>query len=441
MKKFIFFLSCLSVTPTAWAAEALSLKESVARALVHAPALQAAQAARDAAQESVVLGQAQLLPYVAGTASLTRRNQDFSYDRPAAFLRPTVRNNERSYGIQASQPLFDLSKWANYKQGQLLAASSELQLDLQRQKTILQAAAAWLDVTRAQATLDAAKSSEQTMQKLARQAKVSFEIGISSVNESLAAQSRHDLATSQRIRAQQGLLQAQAQLDSLLGQKTDVIVHIKPHTAPLQLEPQKLEDWQQRAEAHALGIKLNEQAVSMADNNHLQALGSAMPTVQLVAGWNKTTASDGSFGGSTVKTTAIGIELNAPFYAGGALSAKRRQAIQEKVKAEYNVAETKRTVRLAIQQAWLGLQTTTAEIASLDSALNSAKSAKKATEAGFEVGLRNITDVMDANDRLLTAKQAYADAIARHAMAFLQLHATAGEVSSHDMEAIDRLMR
>ena len=441
MRALIFLLTLMAGAMPSIASEAVNLQQSVDLALRHAPMLQAAQAARDAAQESINLGQAQLLPSLSLSASLMRKHQDFNYQQPAAFLRPAVRNTEKAYGIQAYQPLFDLSKWANYQQGELLAENSALQLEAERQQTILQTAAAWLDQIRAQAVLDAATSSEKAMQKLARQAELSFEIGMASVNDSFAAQSRHDLSTSARIRAEQAVWQAKAQLDSLLGRDSSVQTHIQPHTHPLTITPDSLEAWQSIAENHALGIQRYEQAVAMADNQHMQALGTAMPKVQLVAGWNQTNSSDGSFGGSTVKSSIIGVELNAPLYAGGALSAKRRQTTQAKVQAEYNVAEAKRTTRLNIQQAWLGLQSTASEMRAMQTALTSAASAQHAAAVGFEVGLRTITDLMDADERIASAKQGYADAWVRHAMAFLQLYAAAGTLDHKPLQLIDERMR
>jgi len=437
---FLLLISLLWVYP-AYATKALSLQATVEQALQYAPALQAEQASRDAAQESMVLGKAVLRPYVSLSGSFKQEKQQFVYDQPLSFLRTNISNRKTSYGIQLAQPLFDLNKWALYQQGQLVAASADLKLAVQRQQTMLQAAAAWLDVMRSQVALHSATSNEKAMHSLAKKAELSFKVGLSSINESLTATSRYDLAKAARIRASNAALQAQSTLDSLLGQSVPIDTHIPNDFHPLSLHPNNLEAWKITAEQQSLSIQLAQENVELSDNQYTQALGNAMPKVQLIAGWNKNQASNGIFGGSSVKTSMIGIELNAPLYAGGALSAKRRQATHNKVKAEYQITEAKRNTRLNIQQTWLALQSGLAELSALQHAKISAKEALKASRIGLEVGLRTLNDVMDSQQRLASSQQAYADALARYAMSWLQLHAIAGNLEDADLKVVDGLLK
>ncbi|WP_038247079.1 TolC family protein [Ghiorsea bivora] len=441
MKKIIILSLCLLLPSPAFSAGVSSLQSAVDLALKHAPSLQAAQAARNALTEDITLGRASMLPYVVANASLTRRNQDFSYDVSFDFLKTGVRNNEQIYGIKAYQPLFDVEKWAAYQQGKISAATGEVKLAMQRQQTILEASAAWLSVIRAKAAFSAAKVREQAMNKLAMQAKSAFEVGTATVNDSLSASSRRDLATAGRIRAGQVLAQAEARLNSLVGMEMVVSGTLHQGMEPLHVKEDNLEIWEQRAEATALGVQLSDQAVAMADAEHLKSVGGAMPTLQLVAGWDHIKSSDGTFGGSTVKGASFGIELSMPLYAGGGIWAQQRKSTQEKIQAEFNMAEAKRTARLAARQSLLGLRTTAAEVKALDAALSSAKTEKKAAQAGFEVGVRTITDALDAEERLAAAKQRYADAVARHTMAYLQLIASTGELDESSVSIIDDFLK
>jgi len=440
MKQILAIWTGLGLLLFSFSAHAESLKSVVDQALAHAPLLQAAEAARDASKEDVILGRAWLLPYVVANGSLTRKNQDLNYDRsglPAALLSSTVRNNEQVYGIKAYQPLFDVEKWAIYQQGKVSAATGEVRLSMQWQQTILEASAAWLDVIRAQAAFSAAQASEQAMNKLAMQAKASFEVGTAAVNDSLSASSRRDLSKAARIRAGQVLTQAEAQLNSLVGKEMRVSVELHQGMEPLQVKQDKLDIWEQRAEIMALGVQLSDQAVAMAEAEHLKSVGRAMPTLQMVAGWNRNKSSDGTFGASTVKGVSIGLELSMPLYAGGATWAQQRKSSKEKIQAEFKVAEARRMARLAARQSLLGLRTTAAEVKALDAALSSAKAETKASQAGFEVGVRTITDALDAEERLAVAKQRYADAVARHAMAYLQLMASTNELDESSVSRVD----
>jgi len=449
-RTYLLLTACLmamvSFTTAPSLSQAESLKSAVTQALEHAPSLLAAQAARDASNEDMTLGRAWLLPYVVANGSLTRIDQDSIYSDPklAKILSATSRNNQRAYSVKAYQPLFDVAKWAIYQQGKISAATGELKLRMQRQKTILETSAAWLSVMRAQAAFTAAKASEQAMAKLAMQAKMSFDVGTVAVNDSLAAQSRRDLATVGRIRAGQVLDQAKALLYSLVGHtladKQDLVsADLHRGLVTLRAKPDDLKTWEQQAETGALAVRLSEQSIAMADAAHLQAIGAATPKVQLVATWGRDKNSDGIFGGSAAQDTSIGIEFSMPLYAGGSTWAKQRKSTKERLQAEFEREEAKRTARLTAQQSLLSLRTTAAEVAALNVSLRSAELEKKAAQAGFDVGVRTITEALDAEERLAAAKQNYADAVARHAMAYLQLIASTGKLNVSSVAKIDRL--
>ncbi|MDQ6964807.1 MAG: TolC family protein, partial [Mariprofundales bacterium] len=158
----------------------------------------------------------------------------------------------------------------------------------------------------------------------------------------------------------------------------------------------------------------------------------------VVAGWSHKTSSQGTFSGYTVKTASIGIELSMPLYAGGATWAQQRKSTKQKIEAEFSVEESKRIARLAARQALLGLRTTAAEVRALSTALQSAKTERRAAQAGFAVGVRTISDALDAEERVATAKQRYADAVARNAMTYLQLLAAGDRLQATAVEIIDK---
>ncbi|MDQ6974416.1 MAG: TolC family protein, partial [Mariprofundaceae bacterium] len=96
--------------------------------------------------------------------------------------------------------------------------------------------------------------------------------------------------------------------------------------------------------------------------------------------------------------------------------------------------------RLNIQQTWLALQSGWAELSALQHAKISANEALKASQAGLEVGLRTLNDVMDSQQRLANTQQSYADALARYVMSWLQLHALAGNLNEAHLQRLDTLV-
>ncbi|PIP03722.1 MAG: type I secretion protein TolC [Zetaproteobacteria bacterium CG12_big_fil_rev_8_21_14_0_65_54_13] len=433
------YLACTAVmllTPTL-CAQPVSLSQAVNDALAHAPALQSAEAGRMSALEDEKLGRAWLLPYVVASGSWKKVREDIAYDRPIAFPLATELNMHKSeYGIKAFQPLFDLEKWSYYEQGKASAAMGEAALQQARRQTVLAAASAWLDVMRAGERLKAAMASEQAMNRLAEQAEASFKVGLEPVNTSLAAASRRDLTRVQRIRAEQVLNQAGAVLSSLLGHAAVVSASIDGMPVPLRLNHVSEQEWLALAEA-ADQVQLAERSVEMAEADKMKALGGALPKVQLVAGWDKQRSSSGTFGtGSRVQSASIGVEFSMPLYAGGGTWAQQRKSEQEKIRADADLDEAQRQAQLATRQAWLQWQATGSELDAMKAALISARSEREAAHAGFEAGLRTMSEVLDAEDRLASARAGLADSVASHGLSVLQLYAAVGALDTDQVTVV-----
>jgi outer membrane protein len=77
--------------------------------------------------------------------------------------------------------------------------------------------------------------------------------------------------------------------------------------------------------------------------------------------------------------------------------------------------------------------TNTARVKARKQAITSAESARNATQAGYEVGTRNIVDVLAAQRSVFQAKRNYANARYDYILAMMQLKEVAGQLSPDDI--------
>ena len=93
-------------------------------------------------------------------------------------------------------------------------------------------------------------------------------------------------------------------------------------------------------------------------------------------------------------------------------------------------------IRNAVQRArsyHLAVRTDIERVAAQQQAIVSAQSALDATQAGYEVGTRNIVDVLDAEQRLYRAKYEYANSRYQYILDMLRLLQTAGTLSEANL--------
>jgi outer membrane protein len=406
-------------------------------ALAHAPAVKAAEAQRDASTEDVALGRAGLLPNIELNGTYALRKQNTAYDVPQSFFKTNLTYGENFIGVKLVQSLFDLERWAGYRQGQLSAEAGELKLQMERQRLMLEVAQAFLDTVTAQSALAAAQAREAAAAKLAIQAETSFRVGMAAKPEQLDAESRRDLARADRLQAENNLNQSKASLASLIGEPVGELALPQLSDTPADPSPDQPGYWENQAAAHALAVKLAEIQFGMAKEDKQKSLGGALPKVEAFAEINRNRATDSILNsGTTARDQAVGVEVKVPLYAGGGITAQMRKSEKQAVRAEFDLADDVRLARLTARQSFLAMQAARAQMAAMQQATLSTRQDALATHTGYHVGLRSITEVLDADERTFTAETNLAVAKSQYIFAILQLKASIGALTGNPLPSV-----
>jgi outer membrane protein len=142
--------------------------------------------------------------------------------------------------------------------------------------------------------------------------------------------------------------------------------------------------------------------------------------------------------GNDLKSATIGLQLQVPLYAGGAISSRARQAVLNKQKAQDDLDIARRQTDLETQRAYLNLSTTIAQVKALDQALISSQSQLDSTKLGYEVGVRTSVDVLNAQQQLFSAKRDLLQARYNYLVNIIRLKAASGLVSEPDLQDINQ---
>ena len=129
------------------------------------------------------------------------------------------------------------------------------------------------------------------------------------------------------------------------------------------------------------------------------------------------------------RNAVIGLQLNVPLYAGGAIRlARARIASRGQRQAEQELSAARRDVRLQVQDAYLSVTTSVSRIASFQQSLVSARTALEATTLGRDVGTRTELDVLDVQQRAFAAELDLMQARFDYLLGRVRLAAAAGEL-------------
>ncbi|WP_444899655.1 TolC family outer membrane protein [Microbulbifer sp. VAAC004] len=373
--------------------------------------------------------------------------------------RDTGTFDDRIYNATLSQAIFDAPAWFGYQQGKKLTERATAEYSANQQAMMIRVATAYFDVLRAYDVLEAAVSEEKALAKQLEQTQQRFEVGLTAITDVYDSQAAFDSSVARRLTEQDNLLSSFDALSVLTGGYHDEVAPLIESFQVAPPVPADRADWVDFALANNFDLKAARLNAEAARYNARSAASEHLPTLTGSVSYNKFTSEgdqtrraifDGEFRTRNRSTTfprdldnrdtTVAITLDIPIYTGGLLSANRREARNLSFQAqdlrnltERNTIQSTRTLHRAVV-------TDVSRVAARQQAVVSAKSALDATQAGYEVGTRNIVDVLLAQRTLFQSQTDYANALYDYIINTLNLKQVAGLLSPKDLQELDSML-
>ena len=424
-------------------AQAIDLMGAYDHALSHDPSKLAADEAVAAGREKALQGDALLRPRVGLQAGVSRIDNHTSTTVPAAFssIVPSHSNGTvQQATLQLTQPLHDATARAEKAQLHQQTAMAETQFDQSRQDLAQRVAQTYFGVLLAEEALRVVQAEKAAIGQQRDRAQARFDVGRGKVTDLQEAQARYDQVLTKEIAARRTLDLRRAQFQETSGLPAEGLAQLAPGLVPMPPEPDDLTAWQVRGEDHNTAARVKRSELDVAKAEIEKHRLSGRPTLNLVASYTAQGQSGGLSPLATPdneRTALVGLQLNIPLYAGGALDSREREALARQRQAEQELAATRRDVRLQVQDAYLAVKTGVSRIASFSQSLVSARTALEATTLGRDVGTRTELDVLDAQQRVFAAELDLAQARFDYLLGRVRLAAATGELDEADLRVLN----
>ncbi|AXQ30294.1 hypothetical protein D0B54_17160 [Solimonas sp. K1W22B-7] len=415
---------------------AMSLTEAYQLATRHDPAVASALAQYQADVEAGTLERATLRPVV----SATGKYEYATTDSKGVFGNADDPYKAWSAGLSARQPLFRLDWFARGDRADALDDLADISVTQRRQELLLRVADRYFAVLNAQDAVEQSTAEAKAVRESLEDTRKRYEVELVPGTDLKEAQARDDLAQARLLSANRSLENARDALDEVTGNGREPLPQIVEGTSFPPLEPARAEDWVKAAQEHSPVIAQARQKLVIAGADRRSRTSDAAPSLDLVGSIGRNDDSDFTFG-QRVDDSRVGVELSVPLYAGGAVSAAKRQSAAMERFADAELKRTTLETERQTRQLFNQVQTAYAETDAYNKALGSAQAAEKATRAGYEAGTRTITDVLDAQSRTVQARQNYDSTRYSLLLNLLQLKQTVGRLSERDFAEIDKLLQ
>lgn len=437
-------------TPMLDAQEVTDLISLYEDALKNDSVLSSARFQNKAAQELVKQGKSLFLPSVTMNASFDSQNKERKFltsSLPTNDLLSGKKADYESYdyGVTLKQPLFNYSAYAQYKKMLSQVSLADKQLIKTQQDLIYRISKAYFETLLAKDQVDLFQYQRASIQGQLSKAEAQFEAGLISVTDINEAKTKKALIEAQQISAIHKLRIKKREIQVITGKLPGKLTPLNPVITFTEID-NLANDWIAIAQENNLDLRIKMDEIKIAEREVDSRRSDHYPTIDAIASrsrnWDKGGFPYGATanGGMRSFSDTIGVEISIPIFSGGMTSSRVREAVLLKSKLEHDVEYLRRGIGLEVRNYYLSLQTNFSEIKAYEQAMNAATLQLESTQLGFEEGLRNSLEVLDAQQILFNAKLNILESRYNYVMNFINLKLSSGMLSFEDLNEINQYL-
>ncbi len=431
-------LLCLSTT--AWSMDLLQAYEAAQQ---QDATILTSRAAAQAGRERLPQARSQLLPNVAASVA-SNRNKLVSTAPDFLGQEQTTDSAYPSSNqtLTVRQPLFRPYLTAQYRQAKAQVDDADATLALDEQNLAVRVSGAYFEamLTHEQLALVLAQRTAYNTQLDA--ARKLFAAGSGTRTDVDEAQARLDMTVAQEIEARQNIDYTLRQLQILVNQPIDGLATLD--VSKLELldpQPNRLEDWTERAEQNSPQMQSLKAQVEVARQEVDKAKAGHYPTLDAVAQWSRSDSENVLSINSRYTDNAVGLQLNIPIFSGGYVNSLVRQALAGLDRAEQVLEAGRRDLGVRVHKEFRGVTENIPKIRALEQAVRSSDQLVLSSQKSFQAGSRTVVDVLNAEQQRMVVLRDLAQARYMYLISKIRLLALVGEADAQAVAAINRVLQ
>jgi len=375
-------------------AGAETLVQALGEAYRFNPRLDAARATQRATDEEVPRALSGYRPSIEGSA-------DTSWQRTttAPATGANGDSNPRGYQVGLVQPLFRGFRTVNsVSAAEATVRAGRETLRLAEQSVLLEAVTAFCDVVRDTAIVRLRENNVTVLTRDLRATQDRFNVGEVTRTDVAQAQARRAAAVAALDLARSNLKTSRATFERVVGHPPSNLVEARASTLVAKTLEGNIEISLRESPSVVAALYREQAARHTID----VVRGELLPTAQLESSYSKRFDSSPSI--DWVETTTVTGRVTVPFYTGGEVEARVRQAKHTHVQRLQEIEQARTEVQAQVVTAWAQLQAAQAAVESDRSAVDANRIALAGVREEERVGQRTLLDVLNAEQELLNSE-------------------------------------
>ena len=427
-------IGIFSVASTlAYSQQTVTLKQAIEFALQNKADALKARLDITNADAKILEAKAGALPKVTGSTNITYNpiiqeialgGQTFKMGQPWVAVA----------GVQLQQALFNQQVFIGLKAAKSTKEFYQLNANLTEEQIIERVSNAYFQVFTAQEQKNTLESSYSSTEKVRNVIKSLYDNGLSKkIDLDRTNVNLTNIETNIK-QSNNGITQAENALKFYMGMPIETKIQLVQED--MAVTPHLLDDTVNTDERTEVKVLLKNK--ELLEYQKKATIANYYPTVNLTANYNwqglgeKFPLTNGSSKGVMWSDySAIGLGINIPIFNGFATKAKVQQNQIDIDKLEIDIKDTKLGLDQAYQNAKAQIENSLATLESQKANVKLAEDVLADTKSNYQYGLATLTDLLDAENSLVQAKNNYTTAILDYKIAEVQYYKSKGELKNY----------
>ncbi len=409
-------------------ANALTLARAVDLALCQNPATRSAWAAARGAAATFGQAEGAWLPTVSATGAEIRTNGSYV---DATGNIESGGQNTRDAALNLSWTLYDFGgRGGRVRSARGLLDAAAATLSSVSQQTVAGVVQSYYAVVAADATLTAAKTTEETAARSLEIARSLRDGGVSTLADVLQAQTARDLAVLTRVQAELSVRSAYGALAVEIGLPADrpLALEAAPVPAEVPALDARMADLMAEAARQRPDLAAARAERDAAEANVTVARAVGRPSISIQAGRSLAYTPDVA----NQNYNQIGIYVTVPIFSGFSTTYGVRQAQAELEARDADVEQARLQVSLGVWNAYYGLQSANRQLGATALLTTTAADNQQVALGRYQSGVGTIIDVLTAQSAAASARLLRINAEYGWEVARAQLALALGRLSGTD---------
>lgn len=429
--KFIPFMVLFYALPAC----AADLGEIYELAVENDPQIGAAEARYMARKQAVPQAWAGLLPVITASGSTT----DTRNTKLLPGVDEEIQLKSHRWQAVLTQPIFRFDRFFQLKRSKNIRAQAAAQFAADQQELIIRVSDSYFNILSAEDRLSAARAERDAVKRQLEQVQQRFDVGLVAITDLLESTAAFDSSTVNVIEAEGAHMIAFETLLRLTDDPLDKILSLSADFAVEYPEPIDEEAWVKAALERNFDLLAAREGVNAARRNLTIARSGHLPTIDASATFNHSVSEQLPID-SKFDDKIVAVQITIPIFSSGATRSRSKEAGYLLTESQRNFDLTQRTVVETTRNLYSAITTDVARVKARKRGIESSQSALDATETGYEVGTRNIVDVLQAQQRLFQAQFLYANARYQYIKDVLRLKQVSGALGPDDIHELNTFM-